>query len=72
VLFSFNVSHFCHLHSEHLSHSQPHAGIIVAPQQRYPVGERIRRLLSSIAAKTAEEMHNRLEFLGDWPETTDG
>jgi hypothetical protein len=23
-------------------------------------------------AKTAEEMHNRLEFLSDWPDTTDG
>ena len=33
VLFSFNVSHFCCLHCEYLSHSRSHAGIIVAPQQ---------------------------------------
>jgi hypothetical protein len=72
VLFSFNVSHFYHLHSECLSHGKPHGGIVVAPQQRYSVGERIRRLLSLIAVKTAEEMSNRLEFLSDWPETTDG
>jgi hypothetical protein len=71
VLFSFNVSHFCHLHSEYLGHGESHAGIIVAPQKRYPVGERIRRLLSLLAAKKAEEMQNRLEFLNDWPETTD-
>ena len=45
---------------------------ILAPQQRYAVGERIRRLLSLINARTAEEMRNRLEFLGDWPETSDG
>jgi hypothetical protein len=72
VLFSFNVSHFCHLHSEYLSHGRSHAGIIVAPQQRYAVGERMRRLLNLILAKTADEMHNRLEFLSDWPDTTDG
>ncbi len=72
VLFSFNVSDFCRLHSEYLSHGRSHAGIIVAPQRRYSVGERIRRLLSLIAANTAEEMYNRLEFLSNWPETTDG
>ena len=71
VLFSFNVSHFCHLHSEYLSHGRLHAGIIVAPQQRYSVGERIRRLLSLVAAKTAEEMQDRLEFLSEWPETAE-
>ncbi len=72
VLFSFNISHFCRRHSEYPSHGHSHAGIIVAPQKRYSVGERIRRLLSLLAAKTAEEMQNRLEFLSDWPETTDG
>jgi hypothetical protein len=72
VLFSFNVSHFYRLHSEYLSHGRAHAGIVLAPQQRYAVGERIRRLLGFIAAKAAEEMHNRLEFLSDWPDTTDG
>jgi len=69
VLFSFNVAHFSRLHSEWLSRGRPHAGIIVAPQQCYAVGERIRRILSLISARTAEEMRNRLEFLGDWPET---
>jgi hypothetical protein len=27
----------------------------------------MRRLLNLIVAKTAEEMHDRLEFLSDWP-----
>jgi hypothetical protein len=66
VLFSFNVSHFSRLHAEFLSRGQSHAGIIMAAQQRYAIGERIRRLLSLIAARTAEEMHNRLEYLSDW------
>ena len=67
VLFSFNVSHFYQLHTEYLSRGKPHAGMVLAPQQRYPLRERLRRLLSLIAARTAEEMHDRVEFLGDWP-----
>jgi hypothetical protein len=66
VLFSFNVFHFARLHTECLSQGRMHAGIVLAPQQRYSIGERIRRLLKLIAAKSAEEMLNRLEFLGDW------
>jgi hypothetical protein len=30
------------------------------------IGERMRRLLHLIAAKTADDMRNRLEFLSDW------
>lgn len=45
---------------------------MVCRQQRYTIGEQMRRLLNLIAAKTAEQMQNHLEFLGDWPETTDG
>jgi hypothetical protein len=66
VLFSFNASHFCRIHSELLAQGETHAGIILAPQQRYSIGERARRLLRLIAAKTAEEMRGQLEFLGDW------
>jgi len=66
VLFTFNASDFCRIHAELLSRRKAHAGIIVAPQQRYSVGERIRRLLRLIAGKTAEDMRNQLEFLSNW------
>jgi hypothetical protein len=66
VLFTFNASDFCRIHAELLSQGNSHAGIIVAPQQRYTAGERVRRLLKVIAAKTAEEMRDRLEFLSNW------
>jgi hypothetical protein len=66
VLFSFNASHFCRIHSELMAQGETHAGIILAPQQRYSISERVRRLLKLIAAKTAEEMRDQLEFLGDW------
>jgi hypothetical protein len=66
VLFSFNASHFYRLHAQLLSPGKSHAGVILAPQQRYSIGERVRRLLKLIAAKTAEEMQDRVEFLSDW------
>ena len=66
VLFSFNVSDFQRIHTQYLSQGKSHAGIILAAQQRYSVGERIRRLQKLIAARSADEMHNRLEFLSDW------
>jgi len=66
VLFTFNASDFCRIHAELLADGESHAGIVVAPQQRYSVGERVRRLLKLIAAKTAEEMHDQLEFLSRW------
>jgi len=66
VLFTFNASHFCRIHAGLVAQGKSHAGIIVAPQQRYTIGERLRGLLKLIAAKTAEEMRDRLEFLSDW------
>jgi len=66
VLFTFNVSDFCRIHAELLAQGKSHAGIIVAPQQRYSASERVRRLLKLIAAKTAEQMHGHLEFLSNW------
>ena len=65
-IFSFNMGHFCRLHSEYLTNQQSHAGIVVSRQQRYSVGEQMRRLLKLIATKTADEMRNQLEFLSDW------
>jgi hypothetical protein len=71
VIYTFNVGHFCQLHSALLTHAENHAGIVVCQQQSYSIGEQMRRLLSLIARTTAEQMQNRLEFLSDWPETTD-
>lgn len=66
VLSSFNVADFQRIHTQYLSQGETHAGIILAAQQRYSVGERIRRLQKLIAARSAEEMNDRLEFLSDW------
>jgi len=69
VLYTFNRGHFCALHAELVRRGESHAGIVVGPQQRYGVGEQMRRLLNLISTLSAEEMQNRLEFLSNWPES---
>jgi predicted nuclease of predicted toxin-antitoxin system len=63
VLYTFNVGDFCQLHSEYLAQGKNHAGVIVVHRQRYSVGEQMRRRLSVINTKSAEEMEQYLHFL---------
>ncbi|MGH9610438.1 MAG: DUF5615 family PIN-like protein [Bryobacteraceae bacterium] len=66
VLYTFNVSDFYALHTHWLATGRHHSGIILAPQQRYSVGEQLRRILRLRAAKSAEAMRNCAEFLSKW------
>ena len=66
VLYSYNVADFHHLHTSYLAQDKSHAGIILAPQQQYSVGEQMRRLLELVATKSAEEMKDHIEFLQSW------
>jgi hypothetical protein len=66
VLYSFNRGDFDQLHTEYLSQGKSHAGIILARQQQYSVGEQMRRILKLNTAKSAEDMLDRLEFLSNW------
>ncbi len=66
ALYSFNVKHFYRLHTEFLAQGKEHAGIILAQQQHYSIGEQMRRLLRLIGARSAEEIRNRVEFLSSW------
>ncbi|MEW6127399.1 MAG: DUF5615 family PIN-like protein [Acidobacteriota bacterium] len=63
TLYTFNVGDFCRLHESYLSQGREHGGIIVVYRQRYSVGEQLKRLLSLVDRKTADEMRNHLEFL---------
>jgi hypothetical protein len=63
VLHTFNVSDFYELHGRYMNEGREHAGIVLATQQRYEVGERMRKLLRLRAERTAEDMHNRVVFL---------
>ena len=66
VLYSHNASDFHRLHTEWVSAGREHAGMILAPQQRFSVGERLRRILRIRAAVSAESMRIRIEFLTNW------
>ena len=66
VLYSYNIKDYQRIHGEWLVKERTHAGIIVAVQQRYTVGEELSRLMSIINELSSGDMRNRLEYLGNW------
>jgi hypothetical protein len=66
VLYTFNVSDFYRLHTVWVGAGREHGGMILAPQQRFSVGEQLRRILRLRATTTTAKMRNRVEFLGNW------
>ena len=66
VLCTANVADFYRLHAEYLAQGKHHGGLILIPQQRYTVGEQVRRLLKVVATRSAEAMVDRIEFLSAW------
>ena len=66
VLYSFNIADYYALHFSWLARGRTHAGIVLAPQQRYSVGEQLRRLLDMLNKRTAVEMQSRIEHLSVW------
>lgn len=68
VLVSFNAGDFQRLHKQYLKAGKSHAGIILSAQQKYSIGEYARRMLRLVAAKSAEDMRDHIEFLSDWVE----
>ncbi|MBI2947768.1 MAG: DUF5615 family PIN-like protein [Verrucomicrobia bacterium] len=66
VIYTYNASDFCRLHSEFLRTGRHHAGIIIGDQQTASIGEELRRLLRLSQAKTTVDMEDHLEFLGNW------
>jgi len=66
VLYSFNIKDYSLLHHQWIGSGKEHSGIILAFQQRYSVGEQLRRLLHLLNAKSAVQMRSRLEYLSNW------
>ena len=66
VLYSFNRGDFLRLHSQYLAEGKDHAGMLLARQQHYSVGEQMRRVLKVMALKSAADMRNSVEFLSAW------
>jgi len=65
VIYSFNRGDFYRLHSNWVRAGRPHSGVILSSQD-LSIGEQMRRLLRLVAARTAEQMQNRVEFLSAW------
>jgi hypothetical protein len=63
VLYTFNRGDFYRLHTQYLTESKSHRGIILAPQQRYSIGEQLRQILELISGKTSEQIENNVEFI---------
>ena len=65
-IYSFNRGDFLRLHSLYLAEGRIHAGMLLARQQHYSVGEQMRRILKVMALRTAADMRNSVEFLTTW------
>jgi hypothetical protein len=65
VLYTFNVSDFHRLHTQWIIAGREHAGMILAPQQRFSAGEQLRRILRLRSTTTAVSMRNRVVLLGN-------
>ena len=66
VMVSGNLRDFAELHEQLLGRGDHHAGILLVHQQRWSVGEILRRLERLLDRRSAEEMVDRLEWLSDW------
>jgi hypothetical protein len=73
-LYTFNVSDFYRLHKAWAGAGREHAGMILASQQRFSVGEQLRRkeLRScsrrgkAITSPNFRKLKARVEFIGDF------
>jgi hypothetical protein len=63
AIYALNVKDFAKLHRDYLLAGKEHSGIIAIPEQRYSVGEKIRRLAELLSTVSAEEMRNQMEYL---------
>jgi hypothetical protein len=66
IIYSFNMGDFHQLHNTFLTNGKLHNGIVLAPQQRYSIGEQLRGLLKLVNQKSAEDMINQLVFLSTY------
>jgi hypothetical protein len=66
AIYTYNIADYCTLHQRWIGQDRHHAGIIVAQQQRLPIGDEIRRIARLVGAVSRETMRGRLEFLSNW------
>jgi hypothetical protein len=62
-IYSHNMGDFCRLHGEFMAEPRNHAGIVLAPQQQYSIGQQLRGLLKLAGSRSTPEMENQMVFL---------
>ena len=66
VLCTYNIGDFWSLHLSYLRSGLVHTGLVLMPQQRYGLGELLRRLWHISTVLSHDEMVNRAEFISSW------
>ena len=69
VLCTFNIRDFSALHAHYLVEGRRHAGILLVHQQRYAIGEYVRRMLRLASSLFEVDMVNRAEYLSSGNQT---
>ena len=65
-----NLGDFLALHREWVAGGREHAGIILITQQRFSIGEQLRRFPLMDELFGPGDIANRYEFLSDWGDDT--
>lgn len=65
-IYTFNAGDFSILNRRFQNEGREHAGIIIGVQQRYSIGDQLRRIVRILTTLTKAEMKNRVEFLSNW------
>ena len=68
VLVTANQVDFMRLHARALRAGSGHSGLIIVGQQRWDIGEQVRRFARVAAQRTESEMRDSVEFLSQWGE----
>ncbi len=66
VLHTFNIRDCYRIHTLWTRTGREHAGLILAAQQQFSIGEQPRQILLIRAVLTDVAMRNRVEFLTNW------
>lgn len=68
VICTSNIGDFLYLHRQWLSQDRHHAGIILITQQRFSLGEQLRRFGFLNKLFEMDDIADRFEFISDWGE----
>ncbi len=66
VIYTYNVGDFFQLHTEYLTNGKTHNGFIIGEQDRYNIGEQMRRLLRIIEFVSPDETENQIFFISNF------